>query len=46
MNAILDSIPRSQWIKAFDEWRKRLQWIIEHNGEYYTSFIKSKQQQI
>ena len=46
MDSILANIPHSQWIKAFDEWAKRLQWIIENNGEYYTSFIKSQQQQL
>ena len=45
MDTILTNIPRSQWIKAFDEWTKRLQWIIENNGEYYTSFIIPHQRQ-
>ena len=28
-------IPRSEWKKCFDNWFKRMQKCIDHNGEYF-----------
>ena len=34
-HAILDAIPEDEWFRVFQEWKTRLLWIINHNGDYY-----------
>ena len=34
-HTVLSSIADDEWIRVFREWKTRLLWIIEHNGDYY-----------
>ena len=40
VDKILSSIPLEEWRKVFDSWQKRLEWIIEHQGDYYPAHLK------
>ena len=43
-HSILSSIADDEWIRVFQEWKTRLIWIINHNGDYFHKECHPRQQ--
>ena len=39
---ILNNIPEDEWQRVFDNWIKRLEWVIENDGEFFFNTMPHK----
>ena len=40
LRSILEKVPSEMWRNVFLDWKRRLEWVIAHEGDYYPAHLK------